>query len=185
MNLTKTITEKLIRNESLSDLDQRLLEHGIEIVISDVCGILGMMVLSYFLHSALETVIYIIAFSALRTYSGGIHARSEWRCFLTTEMIYLVCMFLCRHWNINLLLESVIVIFSCTFIWINAPVIHHLQPLTEEEKKENQKKCRFILMFICISWLILSSYRHVFTFVLLIDAIMMYLLQLQETGNSI
>lgn len=174
------IVKRIVDSEQLSDIDIQLVKHGIDIILCDTSGMLGILVQSLYFHTTLETLIYILVFSCLRIHSGGIHAKKKITCFLTTQMIYLMFVLSYKYFHFNDLFQTVIVFCSFTYTWINAPAIHPLQPLTSEEAKENQLKCQLILILIFICYIFISTYRYIFTYILFINTMMMLLLRLQE-----
>ncbi len=88
--LKKKIKGLLLKSVSNDDKRNMLAEHGIDILISDGRNLFCVFFLSLFLLNTKETVLYMLVLSTLRVHSGGWHASSELRCFITYQGMFLL-----------------------------------------------------------------------------------------------
>lgn len=96
--------EKLIQHTNTPSSHKPVFRYGIELTISTLSSILSVLFLSLLLNATIETIVFLIAYMSLRIWSGGYHAKTYARCFLSTNLTYLAVYVISR---ILLTLESV------------------------------------------------------------------------------
>lgn len=157
--------EKLIQHTNTPSSHKPVFRYGIELTISTLSSILSVLFLSLLLNATIETIVFLIAYMSLRIWSGGYHAKTYARCFLSTNLTYLAVYAISR---ILLTLESVwpplILLFAANiviFTW--APVKNKNHPLSEKRYQQNKKIARirlfvynlvFVVFFIFLNKLI-------------------------------
>lgn len=157
--------EKLIQHTNIPSSHKPVFRYGIELTISTLSSILSVLFLSLLLNATIETIVFLIAYMSLRIWSGGYHAKTYARCFLSTNLTYLAVYVISR---ILLTLESVwppfILLFAANiviFTW--APVKNKNHPLSEKRYQQNKKIARiqlfvynlvFVVFFIFLNKLI-------------------------------
>ena len=163
--------EKLIQHTNTPSSHKPVFRYGIELTISTLSSILSVLFLSLLLNATIETIVFLIAYMSLRIWSGGYHAKTYARCFLSTNLTYLAVYVISR---ILLTLESVwpplILLFAANiviFTW--APVKNKNHPLSEKRYQQNKKIARiqlfvynlvFVVFFIFLNKLIFMAIPH-------------------------
>ena len=157
--------EKLIQHTNTPSSHKPVFRYGFELTISTLSSILSVLFLSLLLNATIETIVFLIAYMSLRIWSGGYHAKTYARCFLSTNLTYLAVYAISR---ILLTLESVwpplILLFAANiviFTW--APIKNKNHPLSEKRYQHNKKIVRiqlfvynlvFVVFFIFLNKLI-------------------------------
>ena len=80
-----------------TDIDENkiaLAKHGLDILISDGRNLLCVFLLSLMLKNTAQTLIYLFVLSTLRVHTGGWHASSEVKCFLSYQGMFILFSFL-------------------------------------------------------------------------------------------
>ena len=134
----------LIRNKEHKDI----YSYGFALMISTLISFELTMIVSMMFHDILNGVLYFLLFAALRSYTGGYHCITYFKC----NMVYLLN-FLVYQWLY--LLELYQTLFICSllgmvYIWIVAPIDHENKRLNSDEKKYFGKKLRHILILLMI-----------------------------------
>ena len=175
MDITEKIYTGLTKEKKLSERQELLLKHGINIVLCDGGNLLFTTGISFVFGKSIVTVLYLILFSILRSYSGGWHASTRGQCFLSFQSFY--CLYiLLLSLDIPKSIECSTVLLSFVYIVLNAPVEHFLNPLSQEEIERNRVKTVFIATAMTVTYFFTSLYPSVsrtITVVLFFDMIMM------------
>ena len=132
--------EALLDNTNVPDEKRLLVEHGIDILISDGRNILCVFIWSLLLHNTRQALVYLLVLSTLRVHTGGWHASSEMYCFITYQWMFFLFSYL-LHFQISEYLCFFLLFFSIVYILIFSPVQHRYNPLSEDEIKKNRNYC--------------------------------------------
>ncbi|MBQ6334252.1 MAG: accessory gene regulator B family protein [Erysipelotrichaceae bacterium] len=178
--LRKKIKKILLKSVSHDDKRRALAEHGIDILISDSRNLLCVFLLSFFLRNTELAILYMLVLSTLRVHTGGWHASSELKCFITYQGMFLFFSLL----NTLIILKSIntaIMIFSVFYIIYFSPVEHKYNPLSAEEIKRNRIYCFIYCIVYSVLFLILIKYSYVLAqtiaITLLFNVVLMELLR--------
>lgn len=91
---------------------------------------------------AVESLTFLIAFSAIRTFSGGYHCKSATSCYFVSNALVFLILLIIKYasFQIHLYLIMLLVCVSITILTIYAPIETENRPLDEKEQKYFQKK---------------------------------------------
>lgn len=151
----------------LTKKESVLLQHGINTIINDSINILSIIILAFLFNDILNGVLYAYVFSSLRRHSGGWHASSRIRCFISYQLVFLIMLFLINTSNIESNNLSII-IYSLSILYIlkNAPVEHIYNPLSEDERLKNTRIVMYNIIKITILFMTLYLYHTHYPFVI-------------------
>ena len=96
----------------------------------------------------LQGIVWLLTFTGMRKYSGGWHASTRFRCFLSYQAVF-VLMLMCSGFITDLRIIVCTFLGSVSYTIRNAPVQHIFNPLSEQEKLKNRK--RLIRNLIAVS----------------------------------
>lgn len=139
------LARKLV--EHLKDSKEEIYVYGFEIIISTMFGFASILLCSLFLHSFSLGVIFLLFFVPLRLFVGGYHAETYGKCFVISNLTYLLVWFI-NHilWNKFSFQIWFVVFFIVSFYIIrNSPVIHPAQPINEAKQLRSKKITRGII----------------------------------------
>lgn len=148
---------------SYTDHQIALLNHGINILINDGINMIFLLMISSIADDLFHGIIYLLTFSSMRKYSGGWHASTRLRCFLSYQAVFIL-MLLCAGWVTDSRVIIVCYLISISYILMNAPVQHIYNPLSECEKLENRRKLIRNLLLISIAFACFSLNKSQYTF---------------------
>lgn len=131
--------------------------YGFESMIALILNIVSILLIGLLFDKFMHTIIFLICYYPLRRFTGGYHADTYEKCFLTFVAIFITTILIANNLGHGGL-KPLIILFSVinwVGIWLLSPVDHVNNILIDEEKTKYKKKARFIatviLVFICIS----------------------------------
>lgn len=145
------ISEKIIvlmlRNEIISDEDKEIYLYGLHQGFVLLGNLLTMLLIGYLFDSIWEVLIFCISYIPLRSYAGGYHARTGFRCYVFSVAMILVFIYFTNFtfWNGVSLAGTTLI--SALIITLLAPVEDKNKPL---DKNEKQIYRTITYMILCI-----------------------------------
>lgn len=82
------LSRYLARELSLDDQKTEVLRYGAEIIFSTLLGVAAVVATAYFLGCLAETLAVLAAYAVIRTFAGGAHCSTPYRCAVTTVLIF-------------------------------------------------------------------------------------------------
>ncbi len=80
----------LISSNNQSDEEREILLFGITRIVEDIPKILGIIVIALLLDIVKEILIITVVIMLYKTITGGVHAKTNWGCFICSAVFYLV-----------------------------------------------------------------------------------------------
>lgn len=147
--LSKRIVRTLYAESILESEDVELYEYGFYILLTHLLFFCFSAICGLILGVPLEAVLFYVAFSSIRTYAGGIHAKTETACMGLTAAAIVLSVCVIRMFSVH----SHERVIGCMLLFGTVAVIA-LAPLDSPEKPldGNEKK-----RYRCISALILTG----------------------------
>ena len=181
--LKTKIKNLLLKSISHNDKRRMLAEHGIDILISDSRNLLCVLLLSFFIRNTEQAVLYMFILSTLRVHSGGWHATSEIKCFITYQGMFMFFSIL-NTFVIPKHVSIIIMILSVFYIIRFSPVEHMFNPLSAEEIEKNRMYCyKYCVAYFALFLILIKySYMHAQTIAItfLFNVMLMELLRKSE-----
>lgn len=170
-------------------------KYGIEITISSALNILLVMAISVILNSPLSGICHLCCLFLLRSFSGGYHADSYFKCnslmVIFFVLSYIVGQLLFYFDLTDFHLMSSLLMLAFLPINAFAPVKNKHKPLTERKAK----KCRILSIIIYIVLSLLGLYLTFFgylygaiiiiTLIEISGAVLFEILRQRRKGNEI
>lgn len=157
-SLCTKIAKKLVIMDIVEFDDYEICIYGLEMFLSNLIELAGIIIIGYFLNCLLETVVFIISFSTLRVNAGGYHAKTCLNCFIFICFLTFGTIFMLDKLTFLNSIYIILSILTIAFIIIlkYAPVDTINKPLCEDEKKKYRK--RSIYVFFIVNLVILGAY---------------------------
>ncbi len=157
VQLSKFLLQKIKEDKQ----EQDVYTYGFELIISTIIFFVSIIVISAILSSPISGLVFLITFVPLRLFTGGYHADTYSRCFILSNLTYLLILIIknllwsciiTRYWYCLLLISYI-------FIMLKAPVINPAQPINPYKKIRSKKITKIILCFETL-WIFLLSYSR-------------------------
>ena len=146
MILFDKIGNRFVRDGIIAEEDKELYTFGMQQGMIMLLNIISTIIIGIIFDMVWQSVVFLLAYMPLRSYAGGYHARTQFRCYLISLFITAVALLGMReiHWTSLTALFSVII--STIIIFLLTPVEDANKPLDASEKIAYKKKTRRILL---------------------------------------
>lgn len=136
-NIINSICEELVKNQIVSKQDVPIYQYGLKMLLLKVTYITSFIIYALLVGALKETILFLIAYSFLRSYNGGYHASSILGCYLVRLSTIILNSVLCKVSIAGILfkVDIVLLILSSVFIFLFSPVDNHEKQLDDLEKK--------------------------------------------------
>ena len=177
MTLSKKISA-FVCGDDYNDEDKRsIIEFGISILLAKLLNLVTEIIVGCLFSMPIETIIFLIAFSFLRSYAGGFHSSSSCRCYVSSTVTMITALLLIKYANV-FSLNFIFILFGAILCLIFAPVESQNKPLDMTEKRVYRKRVMIILFLILILlafsyFLYIDMIFRTLSVVLLIEGIML------------
>lgn len=180
--LATKITNNLLKNNKILKEDAEIYIYSFQIILSTIVSSLFIILWAILFKQILSTFIFFLGFFLCRTFSGGYHAQSQIGCFLLTQVIFILYLFIVSFSDIteSRILLILITIFTTINVLIFAPVDSENKPFSADEKIKFKRKSRFFMLIniliVNISIFFPVFFQFVFYYMLGIFAVSMMLI---------
>lgn len=153
------ITEILCATGNIQECDRELYQYGVFMLLSWMFFFILTVTVGVFLGIPGESILFYAVFSLLRSYAGGVHAKTEKACTLLTALTMTVCVTVIR-----LLKEFGRTEVPLFFLFTGAVCVFVLSPLDTEEKplaapeRQHYRKIANIITLLSIAVALLAHY---------------------------
>jgi accessory gene regulator B len=168
------VGRRWVRNGLISNEYYACYVYGIELIISEIIGVLIILLLGVVTGTYLNAVAFLIIFISVRQYTGGFHANNYISCNIFFSFFYIINMLIVVHIEFNLYIGIVLTLMiGIGTISIIGPVTHKNKRIDENLRKTNKTWSLILYVGGClVSVFIAASHR------LLALTIMVALLQI-------
>lgn len=142
---------------ALSDKERPVYIYGFELLLSTLSSMITIISISIIVGNPSYAMFFMLFFFSLRLFTGGCHANTYLKCFITTNIIFTSTILLTK---LALFLEfkwifPILVTISTAIVWIFSPIKNNNHPCSDETYIKNKTKARFLssvysLIFICL-----------------------------------
>ncbi len=141
------LTERLLVYNLIEESEQELYQYGIERLLSKLINYSVFFVVAFCIGKVIPTVLFLSFLFLLRGRTGGYHASTELRCFVSSLAIYVAMM----EWGIPLLVQFPVGKWSAfgiaiVIIYMWAPVNHPNVDFSTEELAQYRLRARRVLV---------------------------------------
>ena len=118
------ICEELVKTQIVSKQDVPIYQYGLKMLLLKVVYIASFIIYALLVGALKETILFLITYSLLRSYSGGYHASSILKCYIVSLSTVISNSVLCKVSITGNLFKAdiVLLILSSIFIFLFSPV---------------------------------------------------------------
>lgn len=131
-NLTKMITNLLVRKQVISADEQVFYNYGVELTINEFLITASILIFGLITHQFWFTVGYVILFRIIHTQTGGYHCRTYLNCYLTSVSLAIVAIYLAQWLLFNTTIAIIFSLLSALAFWFGTPLV-------EDKRVKNEK----------------------------------------------
>lgn len=142
---SKKIVNLLVSNEIISAEDKELYEYGLHQGFILLANIFTTILIGWILNMMIESIVFLVAYIPLRSYAGGYHAKTPFRCYILSIVMISVALLVARSSIWNLISIISVTAISSGIIFLLAPVEDKNKPLQQNERIEFKKRTNILL----------------------------------------
>ena len=145
-------------------------------MLSKLLNLVTEVIIGCLFSMLFEAIVFLIAFSFLRSYAGGFHASSSGKCYIFSSLTMVAALLIIKYVD-NFFANCIFVLLGTSLCLIFAPVESKNKPLDIIEKSVYRKRTVLTLALVLIV-LVLAFFLHIdmlfktLSVVLLVEGIM-------------
>lgn len=155
--LANMLTEKEISKSE----DREIIIYGLTSGIDLVFNIITTIMLGFVFGLIIESLVFLISFSLIRTYAGGYHCKKATNCYFFSSVIVVLVLSMVKFTPKEYILAISLVLLPIS-VWVIlklAPVETETKSLDEVEKKHYREKTILHLYMECVVITILFVFK--------------------------
>ncbi len=160
--LSEKIVCKFCDNEIILKEDSDLYKYGINVGLMIVTNLSSIAIVGVLFDMLIESIMFLLVYIPLRSYSGGYHACTPWRCYIISIVMIAAVLKFFNHFPFSLSLYGILLLIGLIACIILAPVESKNKPLDEQERRIYKKMALIILSAEVCIWFILTFVLHIF-----------------------
>lgn len=152
------LADKLIADDENRNSQKAIYTYGFELLLSSSAVAISIFILSVLLGKIYSSIVFSSIFVTIRLFSGGFHAKTYGRCFIFSNLTYLICLVSANQILLHDLglLCPILATAAAVIIFVLTPIKHKNHPLSDGKYKKNQRISRALTVCICL--VILTSH---------------------------
>jgi len=156
--IAERITNSLAARKIVPYEDKELYVYGFHQGFLFLINILTIFLIGYAYGMMMESLAFLLAYMPLRSYAGGYHANTPFRCYVLSIPVIIAALAVIRSpfWNVSA--AVLVMILVAVVIIVLAPVEDPNKPLDAQEKSVYKKRTIIILGVLIVAcvlfWLI-------------------------------
>lgn len=116
---------ELISNKNQTDEEKQVLLFGITRIVEDIPKTIGIIIIGFILGIIKEMAIVTLVIMLYKTLTGGVHAKTNWGCFIYSVIFYLAIIYTSKFLILTDIskysMYTIIYIFSLYTIFVYVP----------------------------------------------------------------
>lgn len=161
--------------QECNDLKRKQLRYGLEGIYSLIIKTTIVIIISILTKTIYQTLLFLLFYAGIRTFSFGIHAKSNLACWISTITIYNIIPLLIKNIFIPNRISYLILGLSFLSMLLWAPADTPKRPLI---RKKERIKCKIISCLVVIIYTIIFYFsknnliNFTLTYALLVQSIL-------------
>ncbi len=134
---SRKVSEMLVHKGIVQQEDAALYKYGIESGLIVAGNLLASVIFGIITGRLGVVLVFLLFYSALRSFSGGVHCKSKAGCFCLSMAILLIPVYSCE-WVLGIVSNPMLImigIIAVVVILVLSPVESINKPLDDEERK--------------------------------------------------
>lgn len=161
--------------QECDDLKLKRLKYGLEGIYSLIVKISVVILISIITKTLTETLLFILFYAGIRTFSFGWHANSNIACWITTILIYNVLLYFIINLNYPNYIGYIILGISLISMLLWAPADTPKRPLIRKKQRLKSKILSIIVLLLyTIIYMTINSnpLKNIILYALLVQTIL-------------
>lgn len=143
--ISEEIAQSLADNGKVQPENQELCRYGIQQIFSILLNLLTTMIIGLGFGMLWQSVLFLLVYIPLRSYAGGYHAETPFRCYLFSVGMIIAVLAVLKYVSDGDWVYGISAVGSGCILWIFAPVEDRNKPLDALEQCVYRKRTRLLL----------------------------------------
>lgn len=148
MRFANSVTQKFVDVGIIKYKDKELYAYGLWQGIALLYNFATIMILALIFKMFWQSMIFMIAYSLIRPYAGGYHARTPLKCYLFSVVIIIAVLWLIKYIPWNSFICFIMITVASIIIFILSPVEDKNKPLDKIEQVVFKKRTNILLSIL-------------------------------------
>lgn len=148
--LSDKLTDSLVSNGTITADDREIYHYGIQQGIILILNIVTTLLIGIISGMIWQSIVFMLVYIPLRSYTGGFHAKTSVRCYISSIILMNVVLLVMRYSTFNTLIYGILMFISGIVILLLAPMENQNKPLDEVERKVYRKRAYGLWIFECL-----------------------------------
>ncbi len=141
----------LINDDKIDSEKKEVLLFGITRIVEDIPKTIGIVLIGILLNIIKEMLIVTTVIMLYKTFVGGVHAKTNFGCFISSVIFYLAIIYISKFFyfeneKVYILLVVLNYIFSLYCIWVYAPADVPEIPKVNEKLRKRTKISAILML---------------------------------------
>ena len=142
----------IMKYQECDDLKLKKLNYGLQGIYSLVVKLTVIIIISIITKTISQTLLFLLFYSGIRTYSFGWHAKTNIGCWISSIIVYNIIPLLIKNYIISDIIGYIILGIALISMILWSPTDTEKRPLI---RKEHRKKCKIISTSVIIVYIFL------------------------------
>lgn len=138
--------------QECDDLKIKKLRYGLEGIYSLFVKLTVVFIIALLSNTLIQTLLFLLFYAGIRTFSFGLHAKSNIACWISTIIIYNVIPLLIKNYNFSDIVGYIIIGASLIGMILWAPADTPKRPLI---RKKQRTKCKIFSITVVLIYAII------------------------------
>ena len=183
-SLANRIAQLFVKQGIISEADKELYRFGFNQFLTIIFNVVTTLIIGCAFHMVISSVIFLIVYVPLRSYAGGYHANTPWRCYVLSTLVIALVLIILKYFTNLLVCYAIVLIAGTILCLLLSPVSDQNKPFDDTEQKVFKKVSHMILIIeIILSIIAFFVYLNLFKIISLavfIEGIMLVLGKLKN-----
>jgi len=144
--------------QECDDLKTKKLKYGLEGIYSLATKLIVVIIIALITKTIKETLLFLLFYTGIRTFSFGIHAKSNIACWIITILIYNVIPILTKNLSIISIIGYITLVISFISVILWAPADTPKRPLIRKSKRI---KCKIYSLIIVLIYSLILIFNKI------------------------
>lgn len=160
--------------QEYDDLTLKKLNYGLQGIYSLVVKLTVVIIIAIISNTIIETLLFLLFYAGIRSFSYGLHAKSNIACWIITITVYNVIPYLIKHIVISNFITYIVLGIALISMILWAPADTPKKPLIH---KDRRVKCKILSIIVVIIYSIIIFFtsniyiNNAITYALIIQSI--------------
>ena len=142
----------IMKYQECDDLKIKKLNYGLQGIYSLVVKLTVIIIISIITKTISQTLLFLLFYSGIRTYSFGWHAKTNIGCWISSIIVYNIIPLLIKNYIISDIIGYIILGIALISMILWSPADTEKRPLI---RKKHRKKCKIISTSVIIVYIFL------------------------------